>query len=66
MDLPISRYAARFPTSSQASNGVLKFHPDGEGKRAIQYCRTPQIHNQRAERRVRRVYLKDREEGRAD
>jgi len=50
----------------KAHNELLKSYPDGEGKRTIQHCRTSQIHNQRAERRVRGVHLEDRQEGRAD
>jgi len=45
---------------------VLKPHIDGKGERAIQHCRTPQIHHQRTERRVRRVYFEDGQKGRAD
>ena len=62
----ILRCAARLLTGLKAFNKVSKPRPDGEGKRAIQYCRTPQIHNQRAERRMRRVYLEDGKEGGVD
>jgi len=66
MHSPILRCAARFLTGLKAFHKALKSHPDGEGERTIQHCRTSQIHNQRAERRMWRVYLEDGQEGRAD